>query len=92
MIFSCFTKKLKEKVGGLLGAQRVCWPLLKLLGGITGGGGMPPRPPLPTPMKIFLKKTVMVYVGFYPNVVDSLHKSLFFVQNMSSLIFLLCLL
>ena len=32
-IFSCFTLKLKENVGGLLvWGQRVCWPPLKLLG------------------------------------------------------------
>ena len=45
MIFSCFTWKLKEKVGGLFGGggggQRLCWPPpLKLL------GGCPPAPPL----------------------------------------------
>ena len=26
MIFSCFTQKFKEKVGGFLGGQRVCCP------------------------------------------------------------------
>ena len=33
MIFSCFTSKLKEKVGGLLGGQRSCWPPSPILGG-----------------------------------------------------------
>ena len=44
MIFSCFTQKLKENVGGLLGGQRVCWPPLS-----NYWGGLAP-PPLPTPM------------------------------------------
>ena len=50
MIFSCFTEKLKEKVGGLLGGgggegyagSLSCWPPLKLL------GGRLLRPPPPT--------------------------------------------
>ena len=48
MIFSCFTQKLKEKVGGLLGGQRVCWPPLSNYWGGGGGAG----PPLPTPMPL----------------------------------------
>ena len=34
--FSCFTQKLKKKVGGLLGGgggQRVCWPPSQIIGG-----------------------------------------------------------
>ena len=41
MIFSGFTNKLKENVGGLLGGgggQRVCWPPSQII----GGGGWPP--------------------------------------------------
>ena len=52
MIFSCFTYKLKENVGGLLGGgggggggggvQRVCCPPPRLQ--IMGGRGLPPFP------------------------------------------------
>ena len=47
LFFSCFTWKLKEKVGGLLGGggggggQRVCWPPSQII----GGGGLSPPPP-----------------------------------------------
>ena len=44
VIFSCFTQKLKEKVGGLLGGQRVCWPPPPL-SNYWGGGLAPPGPP-----------------------------------------------
>ena len=56
MIFSCFTQKLKEKVGGLLGGgggggggkEYVGPPLSNYW-----GGAWPPlAPPLPTPMQI----------------------------------------
>ena len=52
MIFSCFTQKLKEKVGRLFGggggggAKGMLALPLKLL----GGGCGPPGLPLPTPM------------------------------------------
>ena len=47
--FSCFTKKLKEKVGGLLGGQSVCWPpLSNYWGGGGGGGGGGLAPPGPS--------------------------------------------
>ena len=48
MIFSCFTYKLKEKAGGLLGGPK---GMLAPLQNYWGGGGLaPPGPPLPTPM------------------------------------------
>ena len=42
VIFSCFTSKLKEKVVGLLGGQRVCWPPPHLS---NYWGGLPWPPP-----------------------------------------------
>ena len=48
VIFSCFTSKLKEKVGGLLGGPK---GMLAPPSQIIGGGAWPPlAPPLPTPM------------------------------------------
>ena len=49
VIFSCFTKKLKENMGGLLGlgGQRVCWPPSQIIGG--GGGAAPSPDPVPPP-------------------------------------------
>ena len=45
-MFSGFTEKLKEKVGGLLrGGQRVCWPPYQII----GGGPVPPAPPTRPP-------------------------------------------
>ena len=41
---------LPVQVGGLLGDQRVCWPLLSNY----WGGLAPLAPPLPTPMYLFL--------------------------------------
>ena len=52
MIFSCFTKKLKEKVGGILGGPKgMLGPPSQIIkggvwGGGGGGGGL--APPLPT--------------------------------------------
>ena len=51
MNFSCFTKKLKENVGGLLtggGGKGYIGPLSNCLGGL-----VPPGHPLPTPMNLF---------------------------------------
>ena len=46
VIFSCFTSKLKEKVGGLLvGGQRVCCPPSQIIGGLAPPGPPPPPPP-----------------------------------------------
>ena len=33
-LFSCFTLRLKENVGGLLGGHRVCWPPSQIIGGL----------------------------------------------------------
>ena len=51
VIFSCFTSKLKENVGGLLGggAKGYVGPPSQIIGG-PGPSCPPPPPPLPTPM------------------------------------------
>ena len=46
MIFSCYTKKLKEKVGGLLGGPK---GMLAPPYQIIGSRGLPPPPPPPPP-------------------------------------------
>ena len=55
VIFSCFTQKLKENVGGLLGGRGKGYvgpPSQIIWGGGGGGGGWPPPgTPLPTPMQ-----------------------------------------
>ena len=52
MIFSCFKKKLKKNVGGLLGGgAKDMLASSQIIGG--GEGGWPPGPLLPTPMPQF---------------------------------------
>ena len=51
MIFSCFTLKLKEKVGGLLGGEggpKGILPPSQIIGGGGGAG-------LPSPLPLFLR-------------------------------------
>ena len=66
MIFSCFTYKLKENVGGLLGGGGgggskgyvAPPPAFKLWG---GGGCLPSPPPLPMPMNLKPSRLVIRY-------------------------------
>ena len=62
MIISCFTLKLKEKAGGLLGGggKGYVGPPPKLL----GGGGWPPAPPPPPPLPTPMHSTIFKLLVF----------------------------
>ena len=57
VIFSCFTKKLKENVGGLFGGQRVCWAPLS-----NYWGAWPPGPLFLRLCNLYIKHVRLVSV------------------------------